>query len=313
MSKQPLIDQLNDAISRMLSDADVQLSSGETSVADLVQIAGELRSLPNPDFKARLLAELERNVTMGAKEVIFRPGFRTVTPYLLASEPGYVDFLKNVFDAVETGRTDISPTSFHSEWRIGDSMLMVGVAAGRSMPAGLFLYVPNVDEVFRRALDAGAVQTFPVMEEYGDRFGGVRDQAGNGWVIATHLGANYVKEGRNSVTTALCVAGASRLIDFAKNAFGAQEIQRHEWQNGLYAELKIGDSVVMVSEASNHDWMQPLAAMLYLYVPNVDQLYEQAMRAGAKSIHPPVNQSYGDRSGGVQDEWGNQWYLSTPI
>jgi PhnB protein len=48
-------------------------------------------------------------------------------------------------------------------------------------------------------------------------------------------------------------------------------------------------------------------------VPDCDAIYDQAIRAGAKPIHPPINQPYGDRNGGVTDEWGNQWYMATPL
>ena len=53
--------------------------------------------------------------------------------------------------------------------------------------------------------------------------------------------------------------------------------------------------------------------MIYMYVPDCDALYAQALGAGAKSISPLADQSYGDRHGGVQDEWGNQWYIASPI
>jgi uncharacterized glyoxalase superfamily protein PhnB len=56
----------------------------------------------------------------------------------------------------------------------------------------------------------------------------------------------------------------------------------------------------------------PTESMVYLYVPDVDALYAQALRAGAKSLSEPKDQSYGDRSAGVQDEWGNMWYMATP-
>ena len=250
---------------------------------------------------------------MSTKTVTFRPGFRTVTPYVLPPNADFVEFLKNVFGGVETERTVTSPTSFHAEVRIGDSMLMIGVGSGTSRPASLFAYVPNVDEVYKRALDAGCTELEPVREDYGDRFGCVQDPAGNGWIIATHLGASYVREHHHAITLSFSTTGAPRFIEFLKRAFSAQEVQRYEWPGGLYATVRIGDSVVAVSEASNHEWMRPLATMAYLYVPDCDALYDQAIRAGAKSIHPPANQSYGDRNGGVTDEWGNQWYMATPL
>ena len=78
----------------------------------------------------------------------------------------------------------------------------------------------------------------------------------------------------------------------------------------MHAELKIGDSVVMISDASEH--AKATSAMLYVYVPNVDAVYQQALKAGATSIMEPADQFYGDRSGGVKDPAGNQLVLRHP-
>src|SRR5262245_52323180 len=158
MSKLPLIDQLDLAISRILADPHVQVGSVDAAVLDLLGVTGDLRDLPRPDFKARLRADLERNISMSAaeKSVVYRPGFRTVTPYLLPLDAGYLDFLKTAFGAVQTERTDTSPTSFHAEMQIGDSMIMIGGGSGRKMPIMLQMFVPNVDEVYARAIAAGS-------------------------------------------------------------------------------------------------------------------------------------------------------------
>src|SRR5690242_7790503 len=117
---------------------------------------------------------------MGMKlEVQFRPGFRTVTPYLVSPTAAIIDFAKRAFGAEETEHTVTSPASFHAELRIGDSMVMVGVGPNRTMPAELMVNVPNSDEVYQRALAAGAVSLEPMMEVQGLRFGCVQDVAGN--------------------------------------------------------------------------------------------------------------------------------------
>jgi uncharacterized glyoxalase superfamily protein PhnB len=232
---------------------------------------------------------------------------------LLASNAAYLDFVRDVLGGVETERTDTSPTSFHSEWRIGDSMVMIGMGSGRSMPTALHIYVPNADEVFRRALDAGARQLSPIIEDHGDRFGCVQDPSGNQLYIATHLGATYTPTVLHTVTTYFHPAPATKFIEFVKRAFGAKEIERYDSPAGevLHAKIRIGDSAIEVGEP--HSFWQAMPTMMYLYVPNADALYEQAIQAGAKSIHPPIDQPYGDRSGAVEDEWGNQWYMATPI
>src|SRR5579862_2021671 len=148
MSKQPSIDRLDHAISRILGNPDARPEPADAELVELLRIARDLRDLPSRDFRAGLKADLERKAQMSTKAVVFREGFRTVTPYLVLSDPAYPDFLKNVFGAVETHRTTMGPDRFHAEFRIGDSMLMVGVGSGRSMPGGLQLFVPDVDEVY---------------------------------------------------------------------------------------------------------------------------------------------------------------------
>jgi len=316
MSKQPLIDQLDEAIGRMLANPDAMPLSVDPEVVQLLHTARELRDLPGPDFKATLKADLERKaIMMSTKTVVFRPGFRTITPYLLPQGLEYIDFLKRVFDAEETFRAEAGPGRFHAEVRIGDSMLMVGVGSDRKMPAAIDVYVPNVDEVYKRAVDAGCVELQPVQDAHWEpiRLGCVQDQAGNMWSIVTHLGKSYIPEGRNSISAGFVVKGAARFIDFLKQAFDAHEIQRWEWPGGLFASVRIGDSVVGVSESTNHEWMRPMTTMINMYVLDCDTLYEEALRAGAKSISPVANQPYGVRSGAVEDAWGNQWFIATPL
>jgi PhnB protein len=113
-----------------------------------------------PISKTSLGADLERKTMEIAKAVTLRPGFRTITPYLLPPGPELIEFLKRIFDAEETERTETGPGRFHAEVRIGDSMLMIGVGSGRSMPATSIIYVKNADETYRRALEAGATSLY---------------------------------------------------------------------------------------------------------------------------------------------------------
>jgi PhnB protein len=126
---------------------------------------------------------------MGAQPVA--GGFHSVTPYLVVERAGdLIDFLKKAFDAKETYRmTHPDGTIMHAEARIGDSLVMLGDACGehKPMPCYLHLYVPDVDAVYQRALQAGAVSVRePADQFYGDRSAGVRDPAGNFWEIGTH-------------------------------------------------------------------------------------------------------------------------------
>jgi uncharacterized glyoxalase superfamily protein PhnB len=78
-----------------------------------------------------------------------------------------------------------------------------------------------------------------------------------------------------------------------------------------HAEVKIGDSIVMMGEPAEPAKARP--SSLYLYVPDVDAAYKAALAAGAKSLMEPADQFYGDRSGGVEDPSGNHWYVATHV
>lgn len=115
------------------------------------------------------------------------------------------------------------------------------------------------------------------------------------------------------VTPTLTVQGAGKLIDFIKQTFGAQERMRMPMPDGKigHAELTIGDSLIMVADASEQ-WPATPGA-LHIYVEKCDDIYKKALSAGATSIMEPENMFYGDRSGAVQDQWGNRWSIATHV
>ena len=114
-------------------------------------------------------------------------------------------------------------------------------------------------------------------------------------------------DGYHSITPYLVVDGAARLIDFLAQAFDAEEVERFAAPGNRigHAELRIGDSLVMLGDA--HGEHRPMQAMLYLYVDDVDATYQTALSAGATSVQAPADHFYGDRSGGVKDPCGNVW------
>jgi len=122
-----------------------------------------------------------------------------------------------------------------------------------------------------------------------------------------------VPEGYHTVIPYIVVPGVGKLIDFAKQALGATEVYLSKRPDGavMHAEIKIGDSIVMMGEGGEGGKHFP--AMLYLYVEDMDAIYQQAIQAGAKSIREPANQIYGDRVGGVEDAFGNQWWMATHV
>ena len=107
-------------------------------------------------------------------------GYHTVTPYLTLDDPdAVIKFLQKAFDAeVKYMMRDDAGNVRHAEVRVGDSMLMLGKARDEwhPRPAGFYLYVPDCDAVYKKALAAGATTTQePTNHDYGDRGAGVRD------------------------------------------------------------------------------------------------------------------------------------------
>jgi PhnB protein len=115
---------------------------------------------------------------------------------------------------------------------------------------------------------------------------------------------NFQPAGWHTVTPRIIVRGAAMLVGFIKNVFGAAG----DYRPDAPAELRIGDSIIMVSDAGVRD---PMPACLYVYVENVDEIWQRAVRAGAHPLEAPLNTPYGDRRGMVQDQWGNTWQIAT--
>ena len=120
-----------------------------------------------------------------------------------------------------------------------------------------------------------------------------------------------IPPGHHTVTPQLTCDNTAQAIDWYKKALGAEEIARAVGPDGkiMHAEIKIGDSLIMVSDATAQN--QPTQTMLYIYVPNVDAVYQRAVAAGGTSVMEPMDMFYGDRSGGVKDPSGTQWFIGT--
>lgn len=117
-------------------------------------------------------------------------GSPTVTPYLaVKGVAALIDFLKATFDAKEIDRISLPDGRImNASVTIGDSRLMMGDPGDRPPePAMLYVYVPDCDAVYAKALAAGATSLMaPADMFYGDRSGAVQDASGNKWWIATH-------------------------------------------------------------------------------------------------------------------------------
>jgi PhnB protein len=127
------------------------------------------------------------------------------------------------------------------------------------------------------------------------------------------MAVSPIPAGYHTVTPYLVVAEGDGLIAFLKAAFQAEELSRTVRPDGTIAnaEVRLGDSILMVAQA-REPW-KPMPAGFYLYVPDTDAAYQAALAAGGISTLEPSDQFYGDRNAGVQDIWGNNWWIATHI
>ena len=109
---------------------------------------------------------------------------------------------------------------------------------------------------------------------------------------------SHLPSGYHSVMPYLLTADVGKLLEFILEAFDAETTERVEMPDGTvsHAEVQIGDSRIMLGQARD-EW-PPMPSMLYLYVPDCDAAYAKAMAAGAEKVMEPMDQFYGDRSGG---------------
>jgi PhnB protein len=132
-----------------------------------------------------------------------------------------------------------------------------------------------------------------------------------------------VPDGYHTITTHLAVTDGTKAIEFYQKVFGATQLERHDWPDGtiMIAKLKIGDSIIMLSE-----FPQPpegllkapkeigrTTAVIHLYVPDADAVFAKAVAAGATVAMPVEDQFWGDRFGMLFDPFGHCWSIATHI
>lgn len=118
-----------------------------------------------------------------------------------------------------------------------------------------------------------------------------------------------IPEGYQQLMPYLIVENAAEFFGFMQNVFGAVEKHKTMRTEKLirHAELKIGESVIMFSDATA-EFPQQNAA-IFIYVDDCNQAYEKALSHGANAIMPPADQEYG-RSAGITDPFGNTWWIT---
>jgi PhnB protein len=258
-----------------------------------------------------------------------------------------IEFYKQAFGAKEIMRFEHEGKIPHAEIMIGDSHIDLSdewPEGGRfsaetlgQSPVQLNLQVDDVDSFAAQAVAAGLKPLGPISDKfYGSREGNFVDPFGYTWNIFTikeempveemhrRLRAEEAQEkkpavepirkGFRTITPYMIAADGPALLDFAKQAFGAQERFRGIGSaGGIHGEVKIGDSILMMGGGipGKKFHASPSTIALHLYVKDTDAVYRQALAAGATSIGEPKDQEYGERSAGVKDPAGNVWYIAT--
>ena len=197
MTKRSLFDQLDQAITQMLSGVQPSPVELDPEIAPLVRIASQLRDLPRTEFMEQLKSDLERSTAMSTTAEPVAAARTAAAPRIAFKNAAKaIEFYKAAFGAREIMRFAIGEQIPHAEITIGDSSIMLTdewPEGGRfsaetlgNSPVAMALSVPNVDAFVQHAVDAGATIVFPVKDQfYGRREGTLRDPFGYLWSVST--------------------------------------------------------------------------------------------------------------------------------
>jgi PhnB protein len=128
------------------------------------------------------------------------------------------------------------------------------------------------------------------------------------------MSVKSIPDGYHTITSYLLVDGVDRLISFLVTTFDASELERRLRPDGsiMHAEVRIGDSIVMMGEPLGE--FGPMPASMYVYVSDCDSVYQRALQAdGISVMEPTTRPAEGDRYGGVKDTSGNIWWIATHL
>jgi PhnB protein len=285
MPKRSLFDQLDLAITQLLSQPDGSVAVVDPEIAPLVRIATELRDLPRTAFMERLKTDLERSTAMATITEPVTAVRTTAAPRIAFKNAAKaIEFYQAAFGAKETMRFEHEGHIPHAEITIGDSVLLLAdewPEGGRfsaetlgNSPVAIALSVPNVDAFVQHAVDAGATIVLPVRNQfYGRREGTLRDPFGYLWSVSTvteemsleemhrrmqaeqparaespaQPAVDPVPKGFRTITPYIVAEDAVALLDFLKNGLAGEEIFRTVGgAGGMHAEVRVGDSMLMV-------------------------------------------------------------------
>lgn len=125
--------------------------------------------------------------------------------------------------------------------------------------------------------------------------------------------ASFTAKDHSTVSPYVMAKEANRLIAFLERIFGAEVLMKIAREDGsvMHASVRIGDSVVMIADATAD--FPAFPAWLHVYVADIDATYAKALAEGAASAQEPSEKGDGDRRGGFTDPSGNTWWIATHI
>lgn len=125
---------------------------------------------------------------------------------------------------------------------------------------------------------------------------------------------SFKPAGYNSASPYFIVNGAQRFIELIKQIFEVKELRRYDMPDGtiMHAEIQIDDSVIMLGDSS--DKFPPVPLVMHVYVPNVDETFDKAVKAGCEIIEKPKEREGDpDRRATFKDFAGNMWSVGTQL
>lgn len=131
-------------------------------------------------------------------------------------------------------------------------------------------------------------------------------------ISCSHMEKTYKPTGHNAVSPYLVSERSCELLDFILTTFDAEQIARYDNEDGsiMHAEIKIDDSVIMLSAAS--DGFQTNTGYLHVFVCDAGHVFENALRNGAEAVqHPVIEEGDTDMRGMFTDPFGNLWAIAT--
>lgn len=286
-------------------------------------------------------------------------GYNTLNPYITVKDvPALIEFLQRAFGGIVQEQIEQPDGKIeHAEVRVGDSLLMIGPskvdavipAHEKNRPAAFYLFVPDVDSTYARAMACGAhAWELPRHTFYGDRVGAVTDRNGNAWWIATRketldpgelqtradrhwLGSHEPGKPRAAASTDVAcpvpdyrmvnpyvsVGDPSGFVGFVEQVFAGTLVRQIRQPDGhlQHAELAVGNSVLMVGppevDALAQMESHHRTASFYVFVSDVDAVYDKCIACGATPAEAPAQRFFGDRVAEVTDPWGNHWWIAS--